>query len=84
MRSYSPEILKRVTDALDEIIPTLPVDPGMPALIAQIGERILETAAEGQASYENLLAVASAEMARCECVLPMKRDRGGSSMITPI
>lgn len=51
-----------MTDVLDEIIPAMPVDDGTPARIAQIGERILEAAAEGRASYETLLAVASAEM----------------------
>lgn len=63
MRSNNPELVRRMTDVLDEIIPAMPVDDGMPARIAQIGVCMLEAAAEGQASYESLLAVASAEMA---------------------
>lgn len=63
MRSYSPEILKRVTDTLDEIIPSIPIDDRTSALIARIGKCIARAATAEQASYENLLAAASAEMA---------------------
>jgi hypothetical protein len=63
MRSYSPEILKCVTDTLDEIIPTIPIDDRTSALIARIGKCIARAAAAEQASYENLLAAASTEMA---------------------
>jgi hypothetical protein len=63
MRSYSAEIRKRATDALDEIIPTISIDERTPALIARVGKRIARAATAEQASYENLLAAASAEMA---------------------
>jgi hypothetical protein len=51
-----------MTDVLDEIIPAIPVDDRTSALVARIGECILNAAAEEQASYETLLAAASAEM----------------------
>jgi hypothetical protein len=51
-----------MTDVLDEIIPAIPVDDRTSALVARIGECILKAAAEEQASYETLLAAASAEM----------------------
>ena len=63
MRSYSPEILKRVTDALDETIPTIPIDDRTSAQIAHVGKCIAMAAAAEQSYYENLLAAASAEMA---------------------
>ena len=62
MRSNRPELIKQMTDVLDEIIPAIPVDDRTSALVARIGECILKAAAEEQASYESLLAAASAEM----------------------
>ena len=62
MRSTKPELIKQMTDVLDEIIPAIPVDDRTSALVARIGECILKAAAEEQASYESLLAAASAEM----------------------
>jgi hypothetical protein len=62
MRSNRPELIKQMTDVLDEIIPAIPVDGMTSALVARIGECILKAAAEEPASYETLLAAASAEM----------------------
>jgi hypothetical protein len=62
MRSNRPELIKQMTDVLDEIIPAIPVDDRTSALVARIGECILKAAAEEKASYGTLLAAASAEM----------------------
>src|ERR1700692_2115602 len=62
MRSNRPELIKQRTNVLDEIIPAIPVDDRTSALVAHVGECILKAAAEEQASYETLLAAASAEM----------------------
>ena len=62
MRSNSPEFIKWSTDVLDEIIPSLPVDDGISVLIARVRRRIIEAAAEQGASYQTLVAVASAEI----------------------
>jgi hypothetical protein len=62
MRSSRPELIKQMTDVLDEMIPAIPVDDRTSALIARIGECILKAAVEERASYETLLAAASAEM----------------------
>jgi hypothetical protein len=61
MRSTRPELIKQMTDVLDEIIPAIPVDDRTSALVAR-RECVLKAAAEEQASYETLLAAASAEM----------------------
>jgi len=62
MHSNSPELIKQMTDVLDEIIPAIPIDDGTSALIARIARCILKTSREGQTSYELLLAAASAEI----------------------
>jgi hypothetical protein len=60
MSTYSPELIKWITDVVDEIIPSMAVDERTPALITHIARCVLK-AAEGGASYMTLLAVASAE-----------------------
>jgi hypothetical protein len=60
MSSRSPDLVKRMTDVVDEIIPTIPVDDRTSALITHIARCVLE-AAEQQDNYMTLLAVASAE-----------------------
>jgi hypothetical protein len=60
MSNRSPERVKRMTDVLDEIIPTIPVDDRSSDLIMHVSRCILK-AAEEQTSYMTLLAVASAE-----------------------
>jgi len=62
MRSHESELTGQMTDVLDEIIPTIPVDDGMSALVARTGKRIFRATAEGQAGYMALLAAASAEI----------------------
>ena len=62
MRSNRPELIKQMTDVLDEIIPAIPVDDRTSSLVARIEECILKAAAEEQASYETLLVAASTEM----------------------
>jgi hypothetical protein len=81
MRSNRPELIKQMTDVLDEIIPAIPVDDRTSALVARVGECILKAAAEEQASYETLLAAASAEMVRSRkreqaSLLPNRRCSG--------
>jgi dTDP-4-dehydrorhamnose reductase len=60
MSSRSPDLVKRMKDVVDEIIPTMPVDDRTSALITHIARCVLE-AAEQQDNYMTLLAVASAE-----------------------
>jgi hypothetical protein len=78
MRSNRPELIKQMTDVLDEIIPAIPVDDRTSALVARIGECILKAAAEEQASYETLLAAASAEMGA------ISKERTSPSWLTSV
>jgi hypothetical protein len=62
MCDNSPELTRRITDVVDEIIPTMAVHDEMPALIARVRQCIFKAAAREQVSYEILLAAASAEI----------------------
>ncbi|MEH2472386.1 hypothetical protein V1281_006424 [Nitrobacteraceae bacterium AZCC 2161] len=62
MPSYSPDLIRRITGVLDEIIPAIPVCDATSAHISRIATCMLKAAEEGQTSYLNLLAVASAEI----------------------
>jgi len=59
MPSYSPELIQTMRAALDEVMTKIPVDQATPGIKAHMAEFILKAAAEGQTSYERLLASAS-------------------------
>jgi hypothetical protein len=59
MASYSPELIQTMRAALDDVMTRIPVDQVTPAIKAQMAEFILKAAAEGQTSYDALLAAAS-------------------------
>ena len=48
--------------ALDEVMTQIPVEQVTPGLKAHMAEVILKAAAEGQTSYDGLLASASAQI----------------------
>jgi hypothetical protein len=62
MQIHSPELIKRVADVLDEVIPSIPINDTTSAWIARVARCIAKAAGEGQTSYQSLLAVASAEI----------------------
>ena len=59
MPSYSPELIQIMRATLDEVMTKIPLDQVTPAVKAHMAEFILKAAAEGQTSYEGLLASAS-------------------------
>ena len=59
MPSYSPELIQVMRAALDEVMTRIPADQVTPGIKAHMAEFILKAAAEGQTSYEGLLAAAS-------------------------
>jgi hypothetical protein len=59
MPSYSPELIQTMRAALDEVMTKIPLDQATPAIKAHMAEFILKAAAEGQTSYDGLLAAAS-------------------------
>jgi hypothetical protein len=59
MPSYSPELIQIMRAALDEVMTKIPVEHATPGIKAHMAELILQAAAEGQTSYDGLLAAAS-------------------------
>jgi hypothetical protein len=59
MPSYSPELIRIMRATLDEVMTRIPADQVTPGIKAHMAEFILKAAAEGQTSYEGLLAAAS-------------------------
>jgi hypothetical protein len=59
MASYGPELIQTMRAVLDEVMTKIPVDQVTPGLKAHMAQIILKAAAEGQTSYDVLLASAS-------------------------
>jgi hypothetical protein len=59
MESYGPELIQTMRAVLDEVMTKIPVDQVTPGLKAHMAQIILKAAAEGQTSYDGLLASAS-------------------------
>jgi hypothetical protein len=59
MPSFGPELIQTMRTALEEAMSRIPAEQVTPALKARVAEFILKTAAEGQTSYDVLLAAAS-------------------------
>ncbi|MEA2904624.1 MAG: hypothetical protein QOI12_2011 [Alphaproteobacteria bacterium] len=59
MASFSPELIQTMRAALDEVMTRIPVDEATPGIKAAMAEFILKAAAQGQTSYDGLLAAAS-------------------------
>ena len=62
MPSYSPELIQVMRAALEDVVTRIPVDHVTPAIKAQIAQVILKAAAEGQTSYDGLVAAASSQI----------------------
>jgi hypothetical protein len=59
MPSFDPELIETMRAALDEVMTRIPADQATQAIKARMAEFILKTAADGQTSYDALLAAAS-------------------------
>jgi hypothetical protein len=59
MPSYSPELVQTMRAALHEVMTKIPMDQATPGIKAHMAELIFKAAADGQATYEGLLAAAS-------------------------
>ena len=59
MPSYSPELIQTMRAVLDEVMTKIPLDQVTPGIKAHMAELILKAAAEGQTTYDGLLATAS-------------------------
>ena len=59
MPSYSPELIQTMRAVLDEVMTKIPLDQITPGIKAHMAELILKAAAEGQTTYDGLLATTS-------------------------
>jgi hypothetical protein len=59
MPSYSPEFIQTMRVALDDVMTKIPISHATPGIKAQMAELILKAAAEGQTTYDRLVAAAS-------------------------
>jgi hypothetical protein len=62
MPSYGPELIQTMRTVLDEVMTKIPVEQVTPGIKAHMAEFILKAAAEGQTSYDGLLASASSQI----------------------
>ena len=59
MPSFDPELVQLMRNALEEIMTRVPLEYSTPATNAYLAECILTAAAQGQTSYDGLLAAAA-------------------------
>jgi hypothetical protein len=62
MPGFSPELIQTMRAALDDVMTNIPVGRATPAIKAHMAELILKAAADGETSYEGLLASASGQI----------------------
>lgn len=62
MPAFSPELIQTMRAVLEEAMTKVPVEQATPGIKAHLAECILKAAAEGQTSYDGLIAAAAAQL----------------------
>jgi hypothetical protein len=62
MPSFDPELVQLMRNALEEVMRRVPLEYATPATKAYLAECILKAAAQGQTSYNDLLAAAASQI----------------------
>jgi len=62
MPPFSPELIQTMRAALEEVMTRVPFDQSTSAVKAHVADCILKAAAEGQTSYDGLIAAAAAQL----------------------
>jgi hypothetical protein len=62
MPTFSPELIQTMRAALEEAMTKVPLEQATPGIKAYLAECILKAAAQGQTSYEGLIAVATDQL----------------------
>jgi hypothetical protein len=62
MPAFSPELVQTMRAALEEAMTKVPLEQANAGIKAHLAECILKAAAEGQTSYEGLIAAASDQL----------------------
>jgi len=62
MPAFSPELVQVMRMVLDEVMTRVPVHQATPGIKAHLAEIILKAAAQGETSYDGLIATASSQV----------------------
>ena len=62
MPAFNPELVGLMRMVLDEVMTRIPADQATPGIKAYLAETILKTAAQGETSYDGLIAAASGQI----------------------
>ncbi len=62
MPQFDPQLVQIMRNALDDVMTRVPLEHATPAAKAYLAECILKAAAQGQTSYDGLVAAAAAQI----------------------
>jgi hypothetical protein len=62
MPAFSPDLIQTMRAVLEDAMTRVPLEQATPGIKAHVAECILRTAAQGQTTYEGLLAAASEQL----------------------
>lgn len=62
MPQFDPHLVQLMREVLDQVMTRVPVEHATPAAKAYLAECILKAAAQGQTSYDALIAVAMGQI----------------------
>jgi hypothetical protein len=62
MAAFNPELVRLMRMVLEEVMTRVPMDQATPGIKAHLAEIILKTAAQGETSYDGLIAAASSQI----------------------
>jgi hypothetical protein len=62
MPAFSPELVGLMRMVLEEVMTRIPAQQATPGIKAYLAETILKAAAQGETSYEGLIAAASSQV----------------------
>ncbi|MPZ39726.1 MAG: hypothetical protein GEU95_17035 [Rhizobiales bacterium] len=62
MPAFNPELIGLMRMALEDVMMRIPADQATPGIKAYLAEIILKAAAQGETSYEGLIAAASSQI----------------------
>ena len=62
MPAFSPDLIQTMRAALEEVMTRVPLEQASSSVKVHLAECILKAAAQGQTSYESLIAAATAQL----------------------
>jgi hypothetical protein len=62
MATFNPELVRIMRMVLEEVMTRVPADVATPGIKAHLAEIILKAAAQGETTYDGLIAVASSHI----------------------